>query len=288
MTFYHYLLFIPLLLTSLCADKIDFKFHSQKTQNANVILITAKSKENHNLKAILNEKEVLFNKHPFKKETFYALVPFHYFMKAKQHQVVLTYTLNEKDYFEGFDIELVEGDFEKEIIKVNNSKVSLSQKNKQRSSKEYKEAIKVYNTVTPTNYWYKDFIYPIHSKITSAFGTKRVYNDTIKSYHTGIDFKAKMNTDVYASNNGVVKVSSNRFYAGNSIIIDHGQGIYTCYFHLNKMFVDIGDFVQQGDLIGLSGNTGRTTGPHLHFATFVNGTQINPMNLLSLLNNLNN
>ncbi len=281
-------LFIALFLfTSLFANKIELTLNSKIIENANVVLITAKSKEHYNLKAILDDKEVNFNNHPFKANQFYALIPFHYFLKQKTYQVIVTYKIDQKEYFEGFDIILEEEEFDKEYLRVKGSKVSLNTTNKKRVSQEYEHAMDVYSSVTSNNYWYEDFIYPIDSAITSDFGTKRVFNNITKSYHTGIDFKAKLNTNIYSSNNGVVKIASNRFYAGNSVIIDHGQGIYTCYFHLNKIFVSVGDFVQRGDILGLSGNTGRSTGPHLHFATFVNGIQINPLKLLAMLNNLN-
>ncbi len=284
--FKHLLIFI-LFFINAHAEKLELTIMAKSIKNANVLLLTANANENNNLFAILNDKKIEFNAHPFKKNKFYALVPFHYFMEEKKHQLIITYTVNEKEVFEGYDITLTQDSYLSEEIKVSNSKVSLSKKNKLRTSKEYQEAINVYNSVSATNYWFEDFIYPLDSKITSPFGTKRVYNNSTKSYHTGIDFKAPLNTKIKASNNGVVRISKNRFYAGNSIIIDHGHGVYTCYFHLNKMFVSVGDFVQKGDIIGLSGTTGRSTGPHLHFATFVNGVQVNPTTLLKTLNTLN-
>ncbi len=287
MILFKYLIITLFLFTSAHSSSIDFTLNTKKIENANVVLITAKSKEHYDLKAILDDKEISFNKHPFKNNHFYALIPFHYFMEEKTYQIIVTYTINRKEYYEGFDIALEEGLFDKEHIRVSGSKVSLNTKNKKRVSKEYEHAMDIYSSVTAKNYWYEDFIYPIDSHITSNFGTKRVYNNITKSYHTGIDFKAQLNTNIYSSNNGVVKIASNRFYAGNSVIVDHGQGIYTCYFHLNKIFVSEGDFVQRGDILGLSGNTGRSTGPHLHFATFVNGIQINPLKLLAMLNDLN-
>jgi len=287
MNIFKHLLILSLFITYNYAQKIELRLQTKHIKNANVLLILAKSSQNNKLYAILNDRKTAFNPHPFKKNTFYALVPFHYFMQEKQHQVIITYTVDKKEFFEGFNIELSEDSYLSEEIKVSSSKVSLSVSNKQRTAKEYKEAIDVYNQVSQKSFWFDDFMYPLESKVTSPFGTKRVYNNTTKSYHTGIDFKAPLNTQIKASNNGIVKISKNRFYAGNSIIIDHGHGIYTCYFHLNKMFVNVGDFVQKGDIIGLSGSTGRSTGPHLHFATFVNGIQVNPINLINTLNSLN-
>jgi len=282
-----YFFLISLFFLNLFGQTIDLKFLSKTVKNANVLLVTAESTQDLKLFALLKDKKIAFNIHPFKKNIFYALVPFHYFLEEKQHQLIINYTLNGKDFFEGFQINLIEDDYLSEDIKVSSSKVSLSQANKKRTSKEYKEAITIYNAVSSENYWFDDFVFPLNSTVTSPFGTKRIYNNITKSYHTGIDFKAPLNSKIKASNNGIVKLSKSRFYAGNSIIIDHGHGVFTCYFHLNKMFVKVGDFVQKGDIIGLSGNTGRSTGPHLHFATFVNGIQINPVNLLQTLNSLN-
>ena len=148
------------------------------------------------------------------------------------------------------------------------------------------EAMKIYNSSSPKIYWNEDFIYPINSKITSAFGTKRVYNNELKSYHGGTDFQAKDNTPIVASNSGIVRISANRFYAGNSIVIDHGQGVYSCYFHLNTMNFKVGDFVNKGEVIGLSGSTGRITGPHLHFTFRINGLQVDPLQAIEILNSL--
>jgi len=288
MILYRYFFILIILISNTFANKIEIELKSLEIQNANVALITAKSSKHNNLKVILEDKEIPFVKHPFKLENYYVLVPFNYYMKQKEYQIIVTYTLNDNKYFEGFTVNLKVGNYQSEQIKVLNSKVKLSQTHQKRVSQEYKEAMSIYTATSKESYWFEDFIYPLQSKITSDFGTKRVYNNSIKSYHSGIDFKASMNTKVKAANTGIVRLSKNRFYAGNSIVIDHGQGIYSCYYHLNKTFVNVGDFVQKEDIIGLSGNTGRTTGPHLHFATFVNGIQISPVKLFETLNSLNN
>ena len=92
--------------------------------------------------------------------------------------------------------------------------------------------------------------------------------------YEGTDFQAKDNTPIIASNSGIVRISGNRFYAGNSIVIDHGQGVYSCYFHLNTMNFKVGDFIKKGEVLGLSGSTGRVTGPHLHFTFRINCLQL--------------
>ena len=146
--------------------------------------------------------------------------------------------------------------------------------------------MKVYNSISKDILWNEDFIYPLNTKITSNFGTKRVYNGKLKSYHSGTDFRAKNGTPIIASNSGIVKISQNRFYSGNSIVIDHGQGVYSCYFHLSRMAFKDGDLIKKGETLGLSGDTGRVTGPHLHFSFRINGIQVDPLNAIAVLNEL--
>ena len=109
----------------------------------------------------------------------------------------------------------------------------------------------------------------------------------LRSYHSGTDFKAPTGTPIYSVNDGIVKLSSDRYYAGNSVIIDHGHGVYSCYYHLSRLDVKVGQKVKQGEQLGLSGATGRVTGPHLHFSVRVHGVQVDPLQILEVLNTLN-
>ena len=144
--------------------------------------------------------------------------------------------------------------------------------------------MKIYGTSTKENYLTSEFIQPLNSFITSAFGKARVYNDTLKGYHSGTDFRAKIGTPIQASNDGVVVLAKDRFYAGGTILIDHGQGIYTCYYHMSKFDVKVDDKIKKGDIIGLSGDSGRVSGPHLHFSVRVGGVQVDPLQFIALMN----
>jgi len=199
----------------------------------------------------------------------------------------LSYLDKKKRIFTSKRILIKEGLYKQEVIKVSKTKVSLNKTASKRAKKEYKEAYKIYKTNTKELLWQKDFILPLQSKITSSFGTKRVYNNKLKSYHSGVDFKAKENTPIRASNSGKVVISQNRFYAGNSIVIDHGHGIYTGYYHLNTLNKKTGDSIKRGEILGLSGSTGRVTGPHLHFSAKVQGLTVDPLQLIQVLNLLN-
>jgi murein DD-endopeptidase MepM/ murein hydrolase activator NlpD len=126
---------------------------------------------------------------------------------------------------------------------------------------------------------------PMKSKITSDFGNARIYNGKTKSYHSGTDFRAKIGTPIIASNDGKIVLAKRRFYAGGSIIIDHGHGIYSCYYHMSRFDVKEGEMVKKNQVIGLSGDTGRVTGPHLHFSIRVGGLQVDPLQFIELVNN---
>jgi murein DD-endopeptidase MepM/ murein hydrolase activator NlpD len=255
--------------------------------NGETLLLQINEKNISDIKLSFENLNLPFYKSPFKKDSFYALIPISYYHKITNEKVIISYVKNNTRLFTSVQIRVTDGKYKSEKIEVANSKVNLNKQNDVRAEKEYKEAMQIYNTNTNEMLWKKDFVFPMYSKITSPFGTKRIYNDQLKSFHSGIDFKAAMGSRVIAANDGIVRFAGNRFYSGNSIIIDHGEGIYTCYFHLSKLLVKENQKVSRDELIGLSGNTGRTTGPHLHFATRVHGILVNPVNLFKLLNRFN-
>ena len=282
------LILLNILLYSTFANEIKIMTLESKVKNTNTILLEIESKNISKPKLTFEKKNINFYKNSFKENYFYALIPISYYEKIGKNKIIISYLKDNKRYFTSTKIEVIDANYESEEIKVQNSKINLSEKNKKITSFEYKEAMKIYNYNSKKVLWKEDFILPMSSKITSDFGTKRVYNNQLKSYHSGIDFKAKIGSEIIASNDGIVKLAKHRFYSGNSIIIDHGQGIYTCYFHLSNIKVKKNQKIKRGELIGLSGDTGRVTGPHLHFATRVHGILVEPNNLFSILNKLNN
>lgn len=235
-------------------------------------------------KILLDKKEYKIYEHPSDAKKFYALVPISYYEKPSKKTIKLFYEQDAKQKTKTVLLEVKDGLYKKETLKVQQSKVTLSEKDQKRAAKEYAEAMEVYNTLTPKSYITSEFIAPMQSKITSEFGKARVYNDTLKGYHSGTDYRAPVGTPIVASNDGFVALVDDRFYSGGSIIIDHGHGIYTCYFHMSKFDVEKGQMVKRGETIGLSGNSGRVTGPHLHFSARVASEQVDPLQLIELLN----
>lgn len=128
-----------------------------------------------------------------------------------------------------------------------------------------------------------DFILPVDGIISGNFGNQRIFNGVPKNPHTGTDIAAPLGTPVKASGKGkVLLAGGNYFYSGNMVILDHGKGLKTIYAHLKDVNVKKGDIVNQGDIIGSVGQTGRATGPHLHFGASLNNVRFRPHSLLDI------
>ena len=277
------LLFFSVYLFALESLKVDIL--SKKVANGRCFLL--KSNEDGSKYVAFEGKKYYF--FPTKNDIsykFYALVPVNYYAKPHISKIVAVVSKNGKKFYKTFRVKIIKGKYKSEVLKVASNKAKFTPKILKRIKKEAKEAKKIYNTITPFCYWQNYFILPLHSKITSAFGTRRVFNGILKSFHSGVDFRAKTGTPIIAANDGKVVLAKHRFLAGNSVIIDHGEGIYSCYFHLSKFKVKKGDIVKQGDVIGLAGSTGRVTGPHLHFGLRVWGVLSDPLELIKLLNQI--
>ena len=130
--------------------------------------------------------------------------------------------------------------------------------------------------------WSGDFVTPVKAKPTDSFGMTRVFNEELTSTHRGTDFPIDEGAPVVVSNSGTVVLAKELFYEGNCVIVDHGQRFFTIYMHLSKLEVKAGNKLGKGDRLGLSGQTGRVTGPHLHMGVRWNGAYLDPTKLLGL------
>jgi len=278
------ILFLIFIFSHIIA--FEYSLSSSITSNARTVYIEFIKDSSISFdKVIVDKKEYKIFEHPRDKTKMYALIPTSYYQKPTTKKLQVLYEKNRLKKIQTLFLKVEDAKYAKEKIVVQKSKVNpTSKKVKQRTAKEYAEAMKIYNRVTPKSYLTSKFIVPMKSKITSDFGKARVYNNTLNGYHSGTDFRAKIGTPIIASNDGVVVLAKDRFYSGNSIIIDHGRGIYTCYYHLSKFKVKKGEMVKKSQTIGLSGDTGRITGPHLHFSARVGGLQVDPLQMISLLN----
>jgi len=141
---------------------------------------------------------------------------------------------------------------------------------------------KIFATTAAEPLWSSNFRAPVAAPPTDSFGTRRMFNGKLASIHKGMDFHAASGTPVHAANSGVVVLARPLYYEGNCVVIDHGLGLYTISMHLSRIDVAEGKHVATGELIGLSGATGRVTGPHLHWAVRWRDTYLDPAKLLRL------
>ncbi len=148
------------------------------------------------------------------------------------------------------------------------------------AEKEIKHA--AFAHANPSPEWTGNFVAPVPMEVSENYGTSRTFNGKLASVHRGTDYRAPSGTPVHASNAGEVILARELYYEGNCVIIDHGLGFMTLYMHLSKFDVKEGDKVEKGEIIALSGGTGRVTGPHLHLSVRWNGEYLDPAKLLAL------
>ena len=164
-------------------------------------------------------------------------------------------------------------------IQVEEKYVTLDPKAEKRAEEESKKLKAIWETSTPQKLWQGRFLTPIVSQLTSGFGRRRIVNNQPRSPHSGVDLKANTGTPIKAANAGKVVLAEDLYFSGNTVVLDHGFGLYTFYAHCSTMSVNRGDTVTRGQVIAQVGATGRVTGPHLHWACRVNEARINPLEL---------
>lgn len=177
-------------------------------------------------------------------------------------------------------INISQGHFKRSIVEIPKAKKSIATPVK--IENEAKIIGPIFDQKSSLKRWRGYFGWPVRGEITTPYGACRVYdNGAMVSWHRGVDIYAPLGTPVFAPNNGVVILS--RIFAshGQTIMIDHGHSVVTIYNHLSKRLVSKGDLVKKGSRIGLIGDTGIATGPHLHWGLSVGGVRVDPLFWLS-------
>lgn len=150
--------------------------------------------------------------------------------------------------------------------------------------KEESERVRaILDSVSLQRYWRDAFTVPVPGPPISSFGKRSVYNGQRRSAHSGTDFRAASGTPIQAPNAGRIVLAANLYYSGNTVIIDHGLGLYSYLGHLSSISVEQGSQVQAGQVVGKAGATGLVTGPHLHWSVRLVGTRVDPLSLITLL-----
>jgi len=175
------------------------------------------------------------------------------------------------------------GKFAIERLRVAQKFVEPNPKEIERANQEGQRLREILATVTPERLWAGSFRLPLDDvKPAGNFGRRRFLNGQARSPHSGEDFPAVTGTPVHAPQRGRVVLAEEFFFSGNTVVLDHGLGLYTFYYHLSSIAVAVGDTVEPGAVLGQVGATGRVTGPHLHWGVTLNQARVNPLQLVAL------
>jgi hypothetical protein len=161
--------------------------------------------------------------------------------------------------------------------------VTPPKETEERIRRESQRVEEIFSVVTPRRMWNGRFVTPVSGPASSSFGRRNILNGKPRSPHTGTDFSADTGTPIAAPNSGEVVLAADLYFSGNTVIIDHGLGLYSFFAHLSQISVHQQEQVGTGDIIGRVGSTGRVTGPHLHWTVRLIGTRVDPLSLIAVL-----
>jgi len=174
-------------------------------------------------------------------------------------------------------------EFPKRRFTVKQEMLAPPAKEQERVKREQELVAAVYSIVSPEWLGTGGFVSPITDREAYPnFGQQRIYNKSTMSTHQGVDIAAPWGSPVKASNSGCVVLASSLYLSGKTVIIDHGRGVFSLYCHFSKLLVKRGDSVKKGQVIAKVGNTGRSTGPHLHWGIRILDSRVDPFSLVSL------
>jgi murein DD-endopeptidase MepM/ murein hydrolase activator NlpD len=221
-----------------------------------------------------NGKKIYFNP---SKESLKAIVAIDYFTEPGKYDL----DISSNGAVRKEVVEVIKKEYEVQHLTLPKNMVELSPRDEARAEREQRRMAAIWPKETNRS-WTGDFINPLNGEIITPFGVRRIINNIPKSPHTGVDVRGKEGDKIVAPNDAVVALIDNQFFSGTSLVLNHGQGIYTMFFHLSKVLVKRGQAVKKGEAIALVGETGRATGPHLHWGVRVQGARVDPLELVHL------
>jgi murein DD-endopeptidase MepM/ murein hydrolase activator NlpD len=242
------------------------------------LVIRVKLTEAARLSGTFEERPLFFNDDGTGQ--FWSITAIHALTEPKVYPLSITATLpNETQVTTLQQVTIIEGPYGLEDIKLDDSRGDLLDPELIRVEQE--KLSHRWSQLAPRPYWAGPFWYPVEIsslRITSYFGTRRSYNGGQEiSFHGGTDFGGDKGTPIYAPAIGRVVLAEKLIVRGNAVLIDHGLGLFSGYWHMNQLVVAEGQEVKPGDLIGYLGETGLVTGPHLHWEMRLNGIAVEPL-----------
>lgn len=178
------------------------------------------------------------------------------------------------------EVSVLEKDYPVQHLALPESMVTPPREVLDRIAADREKTAAALNTLTNQRHWSEGFLRPVPGSVSSPFGVRRFLNNQPRAPHRGVDFRGPEGTPVKAVESGRVVLSDDLYFGGQTVIIDHGLGLLTVYMHLSEILVHKGEDISRGELVGLVGMTGRSTGPHLHLGAYILGEAVDPMPLL--------
>lgn len=216
-----------------------------------------------------------------KPDEYLAFVGLDLGLKPGIHPIVITPVYADGSYEDVIkEVLVADKEFPVKKLWVNEKYVTPPPEVLSRIREESELLREIYGIFTPRWLGEGPFVVPSEGKANPNFGERRIFNDQPRSPHSGVDISSPYGAPVVASNSGRIVLVSQLYYAGNTVIIDHGLGVFTLYLHLSKFRVKRGESVEKGAVIGEIGATGRVTGPHLHWGVKIQGNRVDPFSLL--------
>lgn len=182
-----------------------------------------------------------------------------------------------------YDLRIVPRAFRTRRLTVSQAFVTSPESEQPRIEREAALLAATWQLSAPSRWWTTAFVRPVPHAANSAFGTRSIFNGQPRNAHGGADFLSPAGTPIRAPNAGRIAVARSLYYSGNTVIIDHGLGLFSMLAHLSRIDVAEGEMVTPGQRLGLVGATGRVTGPHLHWAVRAGDARVDPLSLLAVL-----
>jgi murein DD-endopeptidase MepM/ murein hydrolase activator NlpD len=174
-------------------------------------------------------------------------------------------------------------EFGRRVLRVDDAFVNPPDPAVARIMREAAELEQLWPQSEPRRLWTNGFLRPVPGRVNGAFGSRSVFNGEPRQPHGGADFLSPAGTPIHAPNSGRVMFAGDLYFTGNTVVIDHGLGVFSLLAHLSVVDVHQGEWVTRGDIIGQVGASGRVTGPHLHWAVRMNGARVDPMAVLATI-----
>lgn len=267
-----------------CLDSsIKASFKPEKVKQGDILLFTVKANPGaYKISGTFLDKPVYFYADS-NKNSYAALIGID--MNTEPNLYTLSLILEDekgKKIKKNYKIKVRTAKFGLQRLTLPKEMVELDEETLKRVRAEQEKIGKVWSIFTEEYLWEGNFISPAEGEVSSNFGLRRIINGEQKNPHNGIDFAAPEGAPVYAPNHGRAVFIDEQFFSGKSLVIDHGLGLFTMYFHLSEILVDDGEEIKKGQVIAKVGKSGRATGPHLHWGMRLNGAKVNPISIVNL------